>query len=632
MMQRTEYASMRIDSCPCTVDIDGLYCGFDAVGLQYGPQYRTVVSAWGGDGRGATARLRSRPSRHGTAVHPADLDDALCIGVIASDGNGEDETRLPFAVDDALLQRSSGSLAALVERHEGADAIVVQLGAVASRSQSRLDGFKSRALRAAKVQSQRHLYFTAWHSASLAQQEAGRGPRLVLSDVKLGWADWEQLKCGAARAAIVARLAASAWATVTLVAAMQRGNIDFAPLRMLEVALSLVQAQATSAAAPLVSLITAGLQLPREVRGAAQGSMWGLARSARAEAQLPVLCLNDASQPTLERTPSIAEPEQALLRMTSCVPRLVRAPGTVEPDAFSAHSWGGQLVTGGTGGLGLLTGRWLTQLGVRTLVLASRGGAVAHQMSDEWKQLQASGGAARIERCDTAEQSHTRRVMAPTDGLQRIAGMWHCAGVLADGILPRQSAGSLARVCSPKAQGAWMLQLAGLPIPLQVCVLFSSAAALLGGAGQANYSAANAWLDAIASSQLGKGRASVSVQWGAWSEVGMAARGAASERMAVIEAESGFGRINLAQGLGAMHAAVLPQSSSPLGVIPVQWNRMLGGGGPVPAFLCEMAPKSLPVRATSAAVQQPAASGATISLKRYQSWDITHLSIGPFLY
>ena len=419
---------MRIDSCSCAVDIDGLYCGFDAVGLQYGPQYRTIVSAWGGDGRGATSRLRSRPSRHGTAVHPADLDDALCIGVIASDGNGEDETRLPFAVDDALLQQSSGSLAALVERHDGAEAIVVQLGAVASRAQSRLDGFKSRALRAAKVQPQRHLYYTAWHSTSLAQQASGNGPKLVLSDVKLGWADWEQLKCGVARAAIAAKLAASTWTTVTLVTAMQRGNNEFAPLRMLEVALSLVQAQAASAAAPLVSLITAGMQLPREVRGAAQGSMWGLARAARAEAQLPVLCLNDASQPTLERTPSIAEPEQVLLRMTSSVPRLARAPGTVEPDGFSARSWGGQLVTGGTGGLGLLTGRWLTQLGVRTLVLASRSGAVAHEMSDEWQQLQASGDAVRIEQCDTAEQSHARRVMAPADELQRVAGMWHWCG------------------------------------------------------------------------------------------------------------------------------------------------------------------------------------------------------------
>ena len=134
------------------------------------------------------------------------------------------------------------------------------------------------------------------------------------------------------------------------------------PLRMLEITLSLVQAQAASTSAPVVALITAGVELPCEVRGAAQGSMWGLARAARAEAQLPVQCLNDASKPMRERATSISEPEQVLFRMASFVPRLTRAPGIVEPGGLSARSWGGQLVTGGTGGLGLLTGRWLTQL------------------------------------------------------------------------------------------------------------------------------------------------------------------------------------------------------------------------------------------------------------------------------
>merc|ERR1711995_86580 len=67
-----------------------------------------------------------------------------------------------------------------------------------------------------------------------------------------------------------------------------------------------------------------------------------------------------------------------------------------------------------------------------------------------------------------------------------------------------------------------------------------------------------------------------SVQWGAWAEVGMAARGAAAERMAAMEAASGFGRIGLAQGLGALQTAVLPQAAPLLGVVPVQWERALG--------------------------------------------------------
>ena len=92
-------------------DVRALYDGFFKVGLQYGPGYRTLTHAWGGGGRRAAARLRVRPSQDGTHVHPADLDDALCVSALAS--SGVRETRLPFAVDDALLQAAPSRLLAV---------------------------------------------------------------------------------------------------------------------------------------------------------------------------------------------------------------------------------------------------------------------------------------------------------------------------------------------------------------------------------------------------------------------------------------------------------------------------------------------------------------------------------------
>jgi len=90
-------------------DIGALYDSFDAAGLQYGPCYRTLVHAWGDGSDVAAARLRARATHEGTHVHPADLDDALCVCALVSSG-GDGETRLPFAVDDALLQGALGVL------------------------------------------------------------------------------------------------------------------------------------------------------------------------------------------------------------------------------------------------------------------------------------------------------------------------------------------------------------------------------------------------------------------------------------------------------------------------------------------------------------------------------------------
>ena len=108
---RVEAASARGRSCTRAAHIGELYDGFDAVGLQYGPRYRTLVCAWGGSTE-AMAQLRARATQEGTQVHPADLDDALCTRSVIRSGGGDSdgETRLPFALDNALLQGGKGIL------------------------------------------------------------------------------------------------------------------------------------------------------------------------------------------------------------------------------------------------------------------------------------------------------------------------------------------------------------------------------------------------------------------------------------------------------------------------------------------------------------------------------------------
>jgi acyl transferase domain-containing protein len=108
--QQQDYAAMRTRLCPRTAEVGTMYHMFHSIGLEYGPGYRTLSHLWGGRGNAAAARLHVRTQLQGTQVHPADLDDALCLSALTSGGGGSSETRLPFAVDHALLCGAAGKL------------------------------------------------------------------------------------------------------------------------------------------------------------------------------------------------------------------------------------------------------------------------------------------------------------------------------------------------------------------------------------------------------------------------------------------------------------------------------------------------------------------------------------------
>jgi len=188
-------------------------------------------------------------------------------------------------------------------------------------------------------------------------------------------------------------------------------------------------------------------------------------------------------------TSRCAEAEVTLRRGRLRASRLAPLPAKLATAEGATISCGGQLLTGGTGGLGLLTARWLAESrGAPALVLASRSGALARGGGAEWALLGASGAAVRIARCDAADPAAVRRLLAWSAGVAaaapRLCGVWHAAGVLSDALLPRQTAATLARVYGPKAHGAWALQRGTAALPLEACALFSSVAALLGGPGQ----------------------------------------------------------------------------------------------------------------------------------------------------
>jgi hypothetical protein len=139
-----------------------------------------------------------------------------------------------------------------------------------------------------------------------------------------------------------------------------------------------------------------------------------------------------------------------------------------------------------------------------------------------------------------------------------------------------------------KVLGAWHLHELTADLPLEQFVLFSSAAALLGSPGQGNYAAANAFLDALAHHRRAEGRPGLSINWGSWAEVGMAAR--LKESQGSRWSEAGIGWIDLDRGFRTMEE-LLVDDAVQVGVLPVNWKKFFARipVGAEPAWLSEMA-------------------------------------------
>jgi NADPH:quinone reductase-like Zn-dependent oxidoreductase/acyl carrier protein len=182
------------------------------------------------------------------------------------------------------------------------------------------------------------------------------------------------------------------------------------------------------------------------------------------------------------------------------------------------------LITGGHGGLGLEVARWLVEKGARHLVLLSRSGA-SSSVKEVVAELAAKGTTVATIQADVSNESDLSRALSEIrNTMPPLRGVIHAAGVLDDHLLLNLDAESFRRVLAPKVLGAWNLHSLTADLPLDFFVVFSSVASVLGSPGQANYAAANAFLDGLAHDRRSRGLPCLSINWGPWAEVGMAAR------------------------------------------------------------------------------------------------------------
>ena len=277
--------------------------------------------------------------------------------------------------------------------------------------------------------------------------------------------------------------------------------------------------------------------------------------------------------------------------------KIVVVPAAGAPPDVSIRSEGTYLVTGGFGGLGLLTAEWLVERGARHMALVGR-----HEPSADARaaiaRMTGAGASVRPFVADVADESAMAAVFAELDrSLPALAGVIHSAGTLDDGVLTQLDWPRFASVLAPKVDGAWLLHAATRQRRLDFFVLYSSVASLLGSPGQANHAAANAFLDALAHHRRAIGLPAVSLNWGAWEDVGAAARLQVGARAA----QQGVRGISPREGL-AMLAGLLAPESAQVGVAAIDWPRLLGRypAGRAPRFLTSAAPHAAtPARAAS---------------------------------
>ncbi|MFC8147870.1 type I polyketide synthase, partial [Streptomyces paradoxus] len=563
------------------VDVSGAYDELRDRGYAYGPVFQGLRAAWR-RGDEVFAEVVLPEQAHADAerfgIHPALLDAAMHADILPAGPRGGG-TDLPFLWNDVRLYMAAAtrlrvrvspgegdSVALVVTDSEGRP--VLSVGSLVSRPVS-VDHLAGA--------SELPLFEVVWReSGVVASGVAGRvrvleaggfgggvlsGVRSVVSGVLAGVREWlaDEGVAGDERLVVVTRGAVA---------------VD-------------------------------GGEVPDVV----QAPVWGLVRAAQAENPGRIVLVDagaGVADAAVVAAVASGEPELALRSGRVLVPRLMPVSERSSGGVVSFRSGGTVLVTGGTSGLGALVARHLVvEHGVRRLVLTSRRGADAPGVGELVAELSGEGAVVEVVACDVADRDAVARLLAGIPAGHPLTGVVHAAGVGDNGLVQSLTDDRFDAVLRPKADAAWHLHELTADLDLSAFVLFASAGGLVLAAGQANYAAANVFLEALAVHRRAAGLPATSLAYGLW-----AVSTGLTESMGEIEQRmraQGLPALPPAEGLAAFDAGLRSDRASlvPLRVdTAVVWDR----DAALPALLRALVPARRPRAAGTASAAHEAAA------------------------
>jgi len=367
-----------------------------------------------------------------------------------------------------------------------------------------------------------------------------------------------------------------------------------------ESALSVIQeiARAHPAGGARCWLVTRGVHATpdtKAVTGLAQSPLWGLGRVLSEEhpalwgGLIDLQSGGEAGDSALRLLDEIeqadGEDQVALREDSRFAARLVRRVNNSPTSPLKWRADASYLISGGLGDLGLQVAQWMVRQGARTLILLGRS---EFPPRDQWdaataedpglaakinvlRQLDAAGARIKIAAVDVADPDCVESMFdaLEAEGWPPVRGVVHAAGVAEACPLLELETSQLREVMKSKVAGAWLLDRLTAGDRLDFFVSFSSGAALLGSPMLGSYAAANAFLDSLARHRRAAGRPALSINWGFWDEVGMAAR--SQREIGRGFAPQGMRSFSPSQGLAALED-LLRQGATQTAVMPVDWD------------------------------------------------------------